>query len=165
MISHPSNLLQNLAMLNSFRMKIYIGTDHRGFKLKKNLKTWLTNLGHEVIDNSNETFDPGDDYADFAITVAKNVSGDSESRGIVMCGSGVGVNIAANKIKGVRCSLGFDPNQVKNGREDEDINILAIAVDYTGEEPAKALILSFLDTKFVNVERHVRRLEKITQYD
>ena len=82
-----------------------------------------------------------------------------------MCGSGVGVNIAANKIKGVRCSLGFDPNQVKNGREDEDINILAIAVDYTGEEPAKALILSFLDTKFVNVERHVRRLEKITQYD
>ena len=125
----------------------------------------MTKLNHEVIDKSGAIFDPNDDYTDYAISVAENVRREPDSKGIVICGSGVGVTIAANKIKEARCCLGFTPNQVKNGREDEDLNILALASDYTDEDKAQELITSFLKTPFLNIERHVRRLEKIAKYD
>lgn len=142
-------------------MKVYLGADHRGFALKEKIKAWLLTQGREVTDLGNTVYDPNDDYPDFAFAVAETVVADSGSRGIVICGSGVGVTIAANKIGGARCSTGVSPEEVKRGREDDDLNILAISADYTDAEKTKALITAFLTTAFAGDERHVRRLNKI----
>ncbi len=144
-------------------MKVYLGADHRGFALKEKIKAWLLTQGHEGIDLGNTVYDQNDDYPDFAFAVAETVAKDNDSRGIVICGSGVGVTIAANKIGGARCSTGISPEEVKRGREDDDLNILAISADYTSEDQAKALAAAFLDTAFKGDERHVRRLNKIKQ--
>ncbi len=144
-------------------MKIYIGADHRGFELKNNLKRWLDENGHATDDMGAYELVAADDYVDFSGMVAEAVSKNSDSRGIVICGSGVGVDIAANKFKGIRCGLGFDAEQVKKAREDDDINILAIASDFTNEMVAEDLIEEFLQTEFNPNENHTRRIEKINQ--
>jgi len=147
-------------------MTIYLGADHRGYPLKQSLQIWLTHAGHRVIDCGNTVLDPGDDYPDFAIPVAKRVSQDNgASRGIVLCGSGVGANVAANKVRGVRAAIGFTSKQVMSGRHDDDLNVLVVAADYTSEEMIQRLIMTFIDTAFMPEERYIRRLEKIKQQE
>ncbi len=142
-------------------MKLFVGADHRGFALKEKLKPWLISLGHDVTDCGNTAYDEADDYPDFSFAVADRVTAEAESRGILICGSAVGVTIAANKVKGARCSSGISVEEVKRGRQDDDLNILALSGDFIDEVRAKELISVFLTTPFTGDERHVRRLKKI----
>lgn len=151
-------------------MKLYIGADHRGFSLKEGLKPWLVSLGHDLVDCGNRVHDGADDYPDFSFAVADAVSKGKPpsvpgalppSMGIVLCGSGVGVTIAANKVPGARCSTGISAAEVARGRADDDLNILAISADYTTDDQAKEMIAAFLTTPFLGDERHTRRLQKI----
>ncbi len=143
-------------------MQVFIGSDHRGFELKEKLKENLVKRGFSVTDTSETTLNPSDDYPDVAAHVGKQVSVDSESRGIVLCGSGVGVDITANKIDGIRCGLALNIDQIKAARQDDNINVLAIAADYIALENAQELVTTFLETKYENSESHQRRIDKIS---
>lgn len=145
-------------------MKIYIGADHRGFELKKNLLEYLSQ-NHEVEDLGAKEFVDGDDFVDYAIEVGTKVSQSDSDYGLVICGSGAGVEIATNKVRGIRSSLGQSKEQVSKAREDDDINILAISSDFTDFEKAKELVDAFLNTDYVNSENHQRRIGKIKAYE
>lgn len=142
-------------------MKVFIGADHRGFALKEQLKTWLVEAGHDVTDCGNVRYDKDDDYPDFTFAVAENVVQSPQSRGIVICGSGGGVTVAANKIAGIRCTVGVDVWEVKHNRGHNDINVLSVGADHTTPLIAKKLIIAFMETPFEPKERFVRRLRKI----
>ncbi len=142
-------------------MKIFIGADHRGFHLKQLLAPWLVKQGHKVVDCGNTTYEPGDDFPDFTFAVADRVALEAGSRGIILCGSGGGVTIVANKVAGIRCTMGVHVSEVKHNRSHNDINVLSIGADHTTEFIAKKLIKVFLTTPFDPQERFVRRLGKI----
>lgn len=142
-------------------MKIFIGADHRGFELKEKIARWLFEMDHAYMDLGAEKLDPKDDYTKFAENVASLVAKNEASRGVLLCGSGVGVEIVANKFDGIRASIGKSVLQVEAGRNDDDINILVIATDFTSEKEAKAMLIAFLETKYVGNARHERRLEEI----
>lgn len=145
---------------------IYIGADHRGFELKARLNKWLTGRRYEFEDAGTFAYDRDDDYVDYAIAVAQKVAVNPEgNRGVVICGSGVGVDVAANKVKGVRCGLGFEPDQVYAARKDDNINVLALAADNVTEEESLALLEKFLETEFVKSEAYMRRVEKIERFE
>jgi ribose 5-phosphate isomerase B len=145
---------------------IYIGADHRGFELKAKINEWLVGRGFEFEDMGAFEYNSGDDYVDFAIAVAQKVSNSPENHfGIVICGSGIGVSIAANKVRGVRCGLGFEEDQVHTGRKDDNMNVLAIASENTDEFKALELVEKFLETDFVKSDRYLRRIEKISRYE
>jgi ribose 5-phosphate isomerase B len=146
-------------------MKIYLGADHLGFELKNQIKDWLLQKGHEVEDCGPTEYLHGDDFIEYAVKVAQSVVQLPENRGVVICGSGAGVEIAANKIKGVRCSLGQSPEQIVKARNADDINILAIAGEFTDLEKAKKLINAFLETAYDPAERHERRINKIKELE
>ncbi len=146
-------------------MKIYLGADHRGFELKEHLKLWLIEEEYEVVDCGNVKYDPEDDFTDFSFAVAEKVQQDPQSRGIVICGSGAGVNIAANKVKGIRASTGINADEVRHARKHDDLNVLAISAEYSDFEQAKKMIIIFLTTPFQPEEKYVRRLDKIKQYE
>ena len=146
-------------------MTIYIAADHRGFNLKNHLQNYLLALDYQVEDLGAARLTPDDDYPDYAFPLAQKVAQDKDSRGIIICGSGVGVDIAANKVKGVRCGLGFSEKQVAASRRDDDINILALAADYVTPEKAEQLVTAFLNTQFDPQPAHKRRLNKIAQYE
>ncbi len=142
-------------------MKIYIGADHRGYKLKENLKVYLVGKKFEVIDVGGSG-EAGDDYPDYAIVVGEVISKNQNDRGILICGTGVGVSIVANKFRGVRASLIFNVEQGRMARADEDVNILALSADYISEVLAKEIVDVWLATPFSGLDRHVRRINKIT---
>lgn len=144
---------------------IYIGADHRGFELKTQLKSFLKELGFEVSDQGNEILDPTDDYPEFSSRVAEKVSSDKSSKGIVICGSGIGVDMVANKFDNVRSGLGFSQEQIKEARSADDINILAIAADYTDIEKAKTMVKTFLETEYKKEDRFERRLDEVSQIE
>ena len=150
-------------------MKVYIGSDHRGFALKQVLNSWLAENNYSSKDAGALELVQTDDYVDYASAVAKTVANDiqkgEEARGIVICGSGFGVDFTANKIKGIRSGIGFDEAQVKHGRTNDDINVLALASMFIDAETAKQLVKIFLETPFSNEERHVRRIEKINKLE
>ena len=146
-------------------MKLYLGADHRGFELKEHLQVWLKGEGYQVVDCGNTKYDPEDDFPDFSLVVAQKVQQDPKSRGIVICGSGVGVNIAANKVKGVRASTGINVDEVRHARKHDDLNVLAISAEYTSYEEAQKMITMFLTTPFISEEKYVRRLDKISKYE
>ena len=141
-------------------MTIYIGADHRGFKLKTALIARLTKAGLSVVDVGGSG-DPADDYPDFAAKVGEAISKNPTDRGILLCGSGVGVSIVANKYPNVRASLIFDPRQARDCRSDEDPNVLTLSADYTPEAEAIEIVDIWLATPFSGAERHVRRVGKI----
>jgi ribose 5-phosphate isomerase B len=144
-------------------MIIYLGADHNGFKLKEVLKDSLMAAGYTVADLGNKIKDENDDYVDFAIEVAKKVSLEFETaRGILICGSGVGVDVVANKFKNVRCGLIMTPDQAFDARNDDDINILALPANYLDEESAKKILVTWLKTPFSTNPKYKRRLDKIT---
>jgi ribose 5-phosphate isomerase B len=141
-------------------MKIFIGSDHRGFSQKNKLIDYLSSH-HEVVDCGDTQLDPNDDYPDYAKLVASSIVNDPSSLGIVICGSGVGVCIAANKVKGIRCGLGFDVEQIKHARENDHINVLALSSDYLDFEKNKVIVETFLNSQEKNEDRFLRRINKI----
>lgn len=144
---------------------IYLGSDHRGFRLKNIIKRFLEELGHDVQDLGPFEYDKDDDYPDYAKLVADKVVGNPDSRGVLFCGSGIGIAIAANKIKGIRAGTAADPAQTKAAVNDEDLNILALAADYIDESQAKEIVEAFVDAKFSGEERHIRRVNKIKELE
>jgi ribose 5-phosphate isomerase B len=146
-------------------MKIYIGADHRGYELKEKISRWLFEMKHEFTDIGAQSLEPSDDYTKYAEEVASVVAKNKDSLGILLCGSGVGVEVTANKFDGIRAAIGKDPFQVKAGRNDDDMNILVLAADYTGEDEAKAMLKEFLETKYSGKARFDRRLEEIEKVE
>jgi len=143
-------------------MLIYLGADHRGFALKKELKTHLESSGYEVIDFGNKTLNENDDYVDFARDVAAHVSKDpSLGKGVLICGSGVGMDIVANKFRNVRASLCFSPDHAMAARSDDDPNILVLPADFLDEGQTKQIVSAWLQTPFSGEEKYTQRLKKI----
>jgi len=142
-------------------MTIYFGADHRGFELKNQLVAWLKSQNHTVTDCGNTVADPLDDFPDFSQPVAKKIQQEKESLGILICGSGVGVSIAANRYKGVYCGTGFNEAHVKHIRENDHINILALPSDLVDFEQAKKMVTVFLTAQPIHQEKYTRRLKKI----
>lgn len=147
-------------------MVIYIGADHRGFNHKEAIKKYLAGLGYAVVDLGNEKYDESDDYPDFAVKMGEKLSRKIETaRGILICGSGVGVDIVANKFPGIRSSLVFTTEQAIDARADDDANVLSLAADYTSIEDSKKIVSLWLSTKFSAGEKYKRRLKKIEQIE
>ena len=144
---------------------VYLGADHRGFELKELLKKRLADERYEVTDLGNDHFDPADDYVVFAEKVAEAVAELPDNRGIVLCGSGAGVDMTANKVDGVRSALAFDLPRAIQAREHEDANILALPADALEEETAWEMVKAFLTTPFSGEERHIRRLKEMEEVE
>src|SRR3989344_2569976 len=145
---------------------IYIGADHRGFDHKAKINEWMMGRGIAFRDMGAFEYNHEDDYVDWAVVVCEEVARDpGKHRGVLICGSGVGVSVAANKVAKIRCGLGFEPDQTHAARKDDDINVLAIAYDNTATEKAILVVEQFLVTEFVERERHVRRREKIERME
>jgi len=141
-------------------MKITIGSDHAGFALKKVLIDHLQKSGHQLVDVGTDSTAPVD-YPDYAEAVAHGVLQGGSERGILICGSGVGASVAANKIPGIRAGLCHDGYSAHQGVEHDNINVLVLGSRVIGPELAKDLCLTFINARFTNEERHRRRLEKI----
>lgn len=140
-------------------MKIGIATDHRGVEQKKELIKFLTDKGYEIVDLS-PVNTPTDDYIDFAVTTCNSYLNKDIEFGILLCGTGIGMSIAANKIKGIRCAKATNPEEAYLTRNDNDANILALS--YREDlEVLKEIIITFLETPFSNEERHIRRVNKL----
>ncbi|MGB9883360.1 MAG: RpiB/LacA/LacB family sugar-phosphate isomerase [Microgenomates group bacterium] len=145
-------------------MTIFIGADHRGFNLKNQIIEYLHEKDIRIEDLGAYEYDPNDDYPDFAKKVAQAVLQNPENHlGIVICGSGVGVAIAANRFKGIRAALGFDENQIVHARENDHINVLALPADYLDLEKAKVIVDKFLETHYKLEEKYLRRLKKLDE--
>jgi len=142
------------------QFKIVIGADHGGFALKNELLARLAGK-FEISDLGAYAFDVNDDYPDFACSVAEAVASGNAGRGILICGSGVGASIAANKIPGIRASLCHDIYSAHQGVEHDDMNVLCLGARVVGIEMAYELVTAFLNARFGGEERHRRRLEKI----
>jgi RpiB/LacA/LacB family sugar-phosphate isomerase len=141
-------------------MRIAVGADHAGFDLKQILVADLRQRGHEVIDAGTTSVDPVD-YPDFAEAVSKLILSGAAQRGLLICGSGVGASVSANKIPGIRAAVCHDAYSARQGVEHDDMNILVLGARIIGIELARQLAESFLAAKFTGEERHRRRLEKI----
>ena len=142
-------------------MKVALGSDHRGFDVKRRILTVLQQLGHEPVD-----FGPGStesvDYPDFAFLVAQAVSEGKAERGILICGTGIGMCIAANKVKGIRAAPCHDSITAEMSRRHNDANVLCLSADLLGEELIDRMVRIWLETEF-DAGRHARRVDKIRQ--
>ena len=141
-------------------MRIVIGADHAGFDLKQIIAADLRRKGHEVIDKGTDSNAPVD-YPDFAEAVGQAVLDGAAERGVLICGSGVGASISANKIPGIRAGLCHDSYSARQGVEHDDMNLLVLGARVIGVELARDLVERFLEAKFNGEERHRRRVEKI----
>lgn len=164
-------------------MKVYLATDHAGFELKEKIKTFLGSKGYEIEDCGAYEFDKDDDYPDFIGKAAQKVSQDPESRGIILGGSGQAEAMTANKFKNVRCALFYAPSvpvlpadvtgrissdpyeMIRLTREHNNSNMLSLGARFLSEEDAVKVVEQWLETPFLNHERHVRRLDKIKQIE
>ncbi len=145
-------------------IRVAIGTDHGGFALKKLLADYVKELGFDVLDlgtNSEEACD----YPDFAESVGKAIINGDAELGIVLCGSGVGASVAANKIAGIRAGVCHDTFSAHQCREDDDVNVLCMGARVIGPSLAKEITKTFLEAKFSGAERHRRRLEKVAKIE
>ena len=140
-------------------MKISIASDHGGFDLKEDLKGWLTGLGHEIVDFGCQGHESCD-YADFCEPAARAVADGACERGIVICTTGIGVSIAANKVKGVRCALCSEPWSAEMTRRHNNSNVLAIGAGVVGPLMARQIVTAFLTHDFEG-GRHQRRVDKV----
>lgn len=141
-------------------MKIALGADHAGFELKERIKGYLADAGHEVLDLGTSST-AAVDYPDFAEAVALAVRDRKAERGVILCGSGVGASVAANKVPGVRAGLCHDHYSAHQGVQHDDINVLVLGGRVVGESVALELVDAFLDARFSGDERHRRRLDKV----
>ncbi len=142
-------------------MKIALAADHNGFELKAIISEVLKKAGHAVLDVGPHSFDPLDDYPDYAKILAKSVSEKESDRGIMICGSGVGASVAANKVKGVRAAMCHDLYSAHQGVEHDDLNVLCLGSRIIGSEVARELVITFVNADYTHEERHQRRLEKV----
>lgn len=140
-------------------MKIYLGSDHGGFDLKEALEVYLIEQGHDVFDQGTHSLDSVD-YPDYAKAVGEAVLENEGSLGIVICGTGIGISIAANKIKGIRAALCSEEFSARMARRHNDANVLALGGRTTGVELAKSIVDAFLNNEFEG-DRHARRVQKI----
>ncbi len=141
-------------------MRVAAGADHAGVGLKQHLTDWLRGQGHEVLDVGTHSTEPVD-YPDYAEAVGRAVLDGRAERGLIVCGSGVGACIAANKLPGIRAGLCHDTYSAAQGVLHDDVNVLVLGARVIGPALAEALVNSFLSARFTNAERHVRRLNKI----
>lgn len=147
-------------------MEIFIGADHNGYKLKGELASWLEEQGHAVTDVGAHELDSTDDYPDYGIKVARAVAENPDDRvGLLLCGSGVGMAVTADKVQGIRAALIHDPEIAAAARRDDAINILALGASYISVTEAKQVIEQWLATPFSGEERHKRRIKKIEDYE
>ncbi|MEK7508106.1 MAG: RpiB/LacA/LacB family sugar-phosphate isomerase [Patescibacteria group bacterium] len=147
-------------------MVIYFGADHRGFELKNHLQEYLRNQGYQTADMGATRLDAADDYPTYASAVAKKISLDPEqSRGVLVCGSGSGVDIVANKFPSVRSVLAISPDQVYAARKDDNVNVLSLAADFTDAATAEKILQVFMATVFSGEARYRRRLEQISKIE
>jgi len=141
-------------------MRTVIGSDHAGFELKTSLAKFLRTLGDDVLDVGTNSTDPVD-YPDFAEAVGKAVLDGRADRGVLICGSGIGASVAANKMKGIRAGLCHDTYSAHQGVEHDDMNVLVLGARVIGPAMAEELVRAFAGAKFTNEERHLRRLNKV----
>jgi len=148
-------------------MRIAVGADHAGFQLKQNVAAYLRELGHEVIDLGTTSTEPVDypdyaeDYPDYAEAVGKTLLDGHAERAVLICGSGVGASVSANKLPGIRGAMCHDTYSAHQGVEHDDMNVLVLGARIIGVELARELVRTFLAAKFTHEERHVRRVGKI----
>ncbi len=143
-------------------MKIVLATDHRGFALKEELKKRLRDDGYDLEDVGAFAYKEDDDYPDFAVLGAQRIAEDTEGvRGIFICGSGMGMDVVANKIRGVRATVAYSPESAVHARANDNVNVITLAADTTDPDRAYEIVLAFLAASFSGEGRHIRRLKKI----
>ncbi len=143
-------------------MTIFIGADHRGYQLKDKITTYIQDKNIRVEDLGNYVYDPDDDYPDYSQKVAQAVlQNPKDHLGIVICGSGAGVSIAANRYKGIYSVVGINTQHVTDSRRDDHINVLALAANFTTEEQAQEMVDAYLETHPAHKEKYTRRLKKV----
>ena len=150
--------------LSGVILRIVIGADHAGYDLKIPLIEFIKSLSHEVVDVGAFDLDPTDDYPDYARNVAELVS-DKNIKGIIVCGSGVGACVVANKFRGIRASVCHDTYSARQGVEHDDMNILCLGQRSVGLEVAKAVVREFVSSQFSGENRHQRRIDKISDIE
>ena len=141
-------------------MKIVIGSDHAGFQLKNAMGDLIRSLGHSVLDVGAFNENPSD-YPDFAEAVGRAVLDGKAERGVLICGSGIGASVAANKLVGIRAGICHDTYSGHQGVEHDNMNVLVVGSRIIGEKLAEDVVRAFLSANFTNEERHVRRLAKV----
>ena len=146
-------------------MHLAVAADHAGFDLKNDIAQFLRGLGHVVEDLGTCQAGQPDDYPDFAAAIGNEVAAGAVERGVLICGSGVGASVAANKIQGIRAAVCHDTYSARQGVEHDDMNILVLGSRIIGTELAHELVRAFVAAKFSGEERHVRRLKKVTALD
>jgi ribose 5-phosphate isomerase B len=161
LVNSPKIIHKFIIIIFENILKVYLGGDHGGLYLKLAVSKWLRDNKFIVIDLGNEVYNIDDDYPDFAERVSRNVVSGKFDKGIIICGSGVGACIAANKINGARASVCHDTYSARQGVEHDDMNIMCLGARVIGEELAKELILAFLGATFLDEIRYIKRLEKI----
>jgi ribose 5-phosphate isomerase B len=143
-------------------MKLYIGSDHAGYKVKQQIQDFLVSLGHDVVDTGTDS-EVNCDFPDYAKAVAENVAS-SDACGILLCSTGVGMCIAANRFKRVRAAVCYDVETVKGARHHDDVNVLCLGSKVSSFDTIKKLITTFLSEPFEHVERRVRRMNKLDSF-
>ena len=146
-------------------MRVAVGADHAGFEMKGEIVRWLGSKGHQVKDLGAYILDPDDDYPDFAAAVAGSLRSGETEKGVIICGSGVGACITANKVKGIRACLCHDTYTARQGVEHDDMNVVCIGGRVIGIELAKAVLEAFLEARFIPEPRFQRRLDKLAQVE
>lgn len=143
-------------------MTIYIGSDHNGFAYKQTLEAFLKKSGYDVVDAGDVKQDPNDDFPEFAGRAVRHLLGDTaDSRAILVCGSGQGMAMAANRFKGIRAALCWNLNEARSARNDDDSNVLCLSAQNTSPEDAEAIVQTWLTTAFAGASRYKRRLEQL----
>lgn len=146
-------------------MKIYLGSDHNGFHMRNALAEYLSRAGYEIVDEGDEKLDPEDDFPVFAQKVVKDVLGsdDKDARGILLCGSGQGMCMAANRFKGIRAALGYDRESVLSARNDDNSNVLCLPAKTLDKSQLFVLVETWLNTPFAAAPRFNRRIQEMDQ--
>ena len=143
-------------------MRVAVGGDHAGFEMKNLIAEHVKWLGHKVVDAGAYEYDALDDFPDFSEAVAVRVADGRAERGLIVCGSGVGASVAANKVRGIRAGLCHDTYSARQGVEHDDMNVVCIGARIIGEELAKEVVTAFLSARFISdQEKYVRRLNKV----
>jgi ribose 5-phosphate isomerase B len=152
-------------MMTGVDMRIAVGADHGGYSLKAEIIQVLTQAGQRPIDLGAHNLDPADDYPDFAEAVGRAIQAGQAERGIVVCGSGVGACVAANKLKGIRAAICHDTYSAHQGVEHDNMNVLCLGARIIGSELTREIVLAFAGAQFSGEERHVRRLNKVLKIE
>lgn len=145
-------------------MRIAIGSDHAGFELKEELKQYIADAGHSVLDLGTDSTESVD-YPDYSAAVGRAIVAGRADRGVVVCGSGAGAAIAANKLDGIRCAQAGDTYTAHQAVEHDDVNVLALAARVTGVAVAEEIVTAYLGAEFIPEERYIRRLNKVLEIE